>query len=319
MPGTIFSSVFSFIVTIGIKPMSGNLPFENQIVWREHHVENLSCLDGKSPSSEAVFHYLHGNSFCAATLLPLVEELGPHYGHLLTDIHGHGRSNKEQVGQPDWNTMAQEIAHNISVRNNSSIIGVGHSFGGVLTLLMAAEFPHLFDRVILCDPVIFTPSVLLGQRVLRKTGVWRKTKLVAASHNRRSKWDNFELAYTELRSKSLYRNWTDEAFDYFMQYGTKIDQSGEVSLACSPSWEASIFASYPRRLWKLISQISVPVDILVAEKTYPFVAKAARLAAEKNPHVKVRNFGRTHCFPMEEPQALAEVIKQTLSLDSVVK
>ena len=284
--------------------------------WNRQHYQDIAAYDCLQPEAASAIHYLHGNGFCGATMAPLAESIGAQlsssYSHLISDIPGHGQSQLiKPYGQPDWNQMAQDIAATITQRWTGQLIGVGHSLGGVLTLLMAAENPKLFQRIVLLDPVIFTPSVLFAQRLLRKSGWWKKTALANKVHRRRQHWSSRTEMAASLRQKHLYRDWQQQAFEYFVYHASHQQADGSVQLACDPSWEASIFASYPRRLWSLIKQIQVPVDILVADKTYPFIEKSAIKAANINPLIRISQFGKDHCFPMTNP---AETVQQLIAL-----
>ena len=282
--------------------------------WQRHVHQGIATYDHVQADATTAIHYLHGNGFCGATMAPLAaaiqDQLDIHCCHLVSDIPGHGQSRLEKpYGQPNWNQMAADIANTLPQRWSGQLIGVGHSLGGVLTLIMAAENPQLFQRVVLLDPVIFTPSILFIQRLLRKTGLWKRTSLATKVHCRRQYWDSRHDMASSLRQKRLYRNWQTQAFDHFVDHASHQIADGRIQLACDPSWEASIFASYPRQLWSLIKQVGVPVDILVADKSYPFISKSAARAERLNPQIRVHKFGNDHCFPMTHP---TETVQQLI-------
>lgn len=289
--------------------------------WQRQVHQGIATYDSHQSDATMAIHYLHGNGFCGATMAPLAsaihDQLDINYCHLVSDIPGHGQSRiKKPYGQPDWNQMAADIAKTLPQRWSGQLIGMGHSLGGVLTLIMAAENPKLFQRVVLLDPVIFTPSLIVIQRLLRKTGLWKRTPLATQVHRRRQYWDNRHDMASSLRTKRLYRDWQPQAFDYFVDHASHQIADGRIQLACDPSWEASIFASYPRQLWKLIKQVEVPVDILVANKSYPFIAKSASRAERLNPCIRVNQFGRDHCFPMTNPtETVQQLIEFGIFLD----
>lgn len=281
--------------------------------WRTIQGNAIAGHDYIDSQADLAFHYLHGNGFCGASLEPLARSIDHHLpfpaSHLLTDIPGHGHSPQPELyRQPDWNAMADAIAQSVTQRCDRPMIGVGHSLGGVLTLLMAAENPSLFQRVVLLDPVIFLPYLVFAQRCLRKTGLWKQTKLVKQVGQRQNQWSDRQLAADSLSPKRLYREWDTQAFAQFVSQAIVDCQDGTVRLACDPAWEASIFASYPRQLWKLIKQVQVPVQIVVAQKTYGFIPPSAAKASRINPNISVSKFGRDHVFPMTDPQQAAQHI-----------
>lgn len=261
-------------------------------------------------------HFLHGNGFCGLTLAPMAAALPSDWSLTLTDVPGHGRSSQPNDQMPNWQGMAASIAAALQENNHQRgmtqpMIGVGHSMGGVLTLLMAVQQPDLFSRIVLMDPVLFTPEIVLIQRMMRATGFWRRTALVKKVAARRAQWPSRESMHLDLQRKSLYADWHPSALQAFVQHGAS-EQAEGVSLACSPSWEASIFGSYPRGLWAAVDRVRIPVDIWVAEQSYPFIAKAARKASQANPNIRWQRFGQRHCFPMEQPEASAALLQSVL-------
>lgn len=261
---------------------------------------------------ERVFHFLHGNGFCARTLEPLACELRSQVSGssdlLFTDLPGHGLSPRPKSLQPDWNHMAAQVADSIASRSRGPVVGVGHSMGGVITLLAAARFPELFSRIVLLDPVLFSAEIILFQRVMRKTGLWNRTKLVNSVQGRRNEWPSKQAMIDSLKTKSLYKNWDVQALSLFAEYGTQSNDDGSVRLACAPDWEGSIFGSYPRGLWRAVRSLGVPVDVFVAKQSYGFISGSVDKACRANGNVHRHNIEGSHCFPMETPKTAARRI-----------
>lgn len=257
-------------------------------------------------------HFLHGNGFCATTLLPLGLQLPQDWNLLFTDVPGHGGSKQPDCYMPNWLQMARHIGDALESRIEAPLFAVGHSLGGVMTLLLAAERPHLFKRIVLLDPVLFSPEIILLQRLMRKTGLWRYTDLVKKVAARRNHWPDIDSMKQDLSQKSLYKNWHPDALQAFVEHGTKASAQGGIELSCAPEWEASIFGSYPRGLWQAVSKIEIPVDIFVASKSYGFIERSARKAAKANKNIQWHFMDGVHCFPMEQPERTADVLLDLL-------
>ena len=261
--------------------------------------------------SAPAVHVLHGNGFCASTLWPAAQLLSADWNLFLTDVPGHGGSAQPDHKMPDWQAMAARIGDALERRWPEPVLGVGHSMGGVLTLLLAAARPQLFSRIVLLDPVLFSPEILLFQQLARKSGLWKRTALVKNVAARRREWPDADSMMADLQRKKLYRQWQPEALQAFIAGGTHTTASG-LALNCDPAWEASIFGSYPRGLWHAVHSIQVPVDILVASDSYPFIARAAKRAAAANPNIRWQSVAGSHCFPMEQPQLCATLVQELL-------
>jgi len=282
---------------------------------RQRHAHRLQGYQRSGHGTP--LHFLHGNGFCGLTLSGVAASLPPEWPLWFTDVPGHGGSDQPRHRMPDWQAMAESVATALTAnlaqaKQTGPVIGVGHSMGGVMTLLAAARHPQLFERIILLDPVLFSPEIILGQHVMRATGAWKRSALVRSVSKRRRSWPGAQQMRDELASKGLYRQWQPEVLDAFVEYGSE-EHGGERRLCCDPRWEGAIFGSYPRGLWHAVRKVSVPVDILVAENSYGFIEKSARRAARINPHIRWQRFGKTHCFPMEQPLETADKLQQLLS------
>ncbi|MAD43933.1 MAG: hypothetical protein CMI02_01840 [Oceanospirillaceae bacterium] len=291
--------------------MTASVATDELLPWLDGPAGDLSGWSRGGQGGKTI-HFLHGNGFCARTLWPLARRLPGDVDIMLTDLPGHGGSVQTAHRMPDWAAMAERVGDAIeSHRGGQPVIGIGHSMGGVITLLLAASRPHLFERIILLDPILFSPEVVLYQRLARKSGLWRRSRLVKAVSARRRVWPDENSLKEDLKNKTLYRRWSDEALDNFVLGGTKTVPEG-VALCCNPQWEAAIFGSYPRGLWKAVHRLQVRADILVASDSYPFIARSARKAAARNPCIRWQSVEGSHCFPMEQTDKTADVLAQML-------
>lgn len=68
------------------------------------------------------------------------------------------------------------------------VIGMGHSFGAIVTLLAANQSPAVFDRLLLLDPIFLPPLLSVLSRVFRRTGLVEKTPMVKMTRKRRAHW-----------------------------------------------------------------------------------------------------------------------------------
>lgn len=277
---------------------------------------DLSGFYRNGQADAPAVHFLHGNGFCSTTLWPMAAHFPKEWSLLFTDVPGHGHSKQPNSFMPNWLRMSRDIGDSLVERLDSTahdgVIGVGHSMGGIMTLMMAAERPKLFKRIVLLDPVLFSPEIILIQKLARKTGLWRRSSLVKAVSARRNQWDDEAAMREYLLGKNLYKHWSPEAMDAFIQDGTRTE-SGKLSLCCAPEWEASIFGSYPRGLWQAVRIAKIPVDIVVASHSYGFIQGSANKATKANSNIHWQPFDGGHCFPMEQPSEAARVVLKILA------
>lgn len=262
-------------------------------------------------------HLLHGTGFSAMTLAAMASQLPADWSIWLTDVPGHGYSTQPSTKMPNWQKMANTVADAIylqaNVKEDGPLVGIGHSMGGVLTLFAATKYPDLFSEIILLDPVLFQTEMLIAQALMRATGTWRQRAMVKSVSNRTATWPSLAAMEESIASKAFYKPWHSQAIKDYCQFSTTTNAQQAVSLSCQPSWEASIFGSYPKGLWHTVRHINVPVNILVANKSYFFIPKSVKRAAKINPNIQWQTFGKYHCFPMEEPAETANIITQLIN------
>ena len=294
-----------------------------QLIPWSHRTSAGFTLRGwhSAPTGRPLLHFLHGNGFCGRTYEPMLARLAEHFDLWLSDAQGHGDSDHggKFVG---WNRSADLAVEAVKAQGQAfqgvPWFAAGHSFGGVLTSLIVAEQPKLFQAAVLLDPVLFTPSMLLGASVAELTGVMRHTPLARQARGRRDHWASRDEARANLTGRGTYKGWADEAMDAFLTHAL-VDAEDGVRLKCRPSREAEIFGSMPDRLWSLLARVRTPVHVLHAEHTFPFVSESVARWTNLNDHVSAEQVPGGHCFMQERPDEAARgVAVQLLSrLDAV--
>lgn len=184
---------------------------------------------------------------------------------------------------------------------------LGHSFGGVLTGLILAGEPELFERAVLLDPVLFSRRMLGVMGAAALVGLHQRHALARKAANRRSHWPDREAALASLQGRGIFKGWTDAALQAYVEHAIG-DCGDAVVLKCRPSREVEIFSSFPKRMWARLAAISTPTRILYGEQTYPFVPHSVSRLATLNQHVTARQVAGGHCFMQEDPAMAAEQV-----------
>ncbi|MWV14865.1 alpha/beta fold hydrolase [Pseudomonas sp. L-22-4S-12] len=261
------------------------------------------------PSGKPLLHFLHGNGFCGRTYEPMLALLAERFDLWLCDVQGHGET--EHGGRfHGWNRSAELAVE--AFEAGRGIFGavpcfaLGHSFGGVLTSLILAHHPQLFQRAVLLDPVLFSPPMIGVMSLSELLGLHRRNTMAKKSAARRRHWPDRATAFALLQGRGIFRGWTDAALQAYVDHALKDVAGGGVELKCRPSREVDIFSSFPKRLWPALAKVQTPTLLLHGGKTYPFVGKSARRLAASNPAVLERQVEGGHCFMQEQPAQSAE-------------
>lgn len=130
------------------------------------HLRN-SHLDGSSfywPKGDVAVLCLHGFTATTVEVRKMAEFLSQQgYTVKAPLLPGHGTSPVEmnKTGWRDWYGVAENSLKELQ-KNYSRIFVLGESMGGLLTLHLAAKYPHL------CGVLLFAPAVRISRLWLAK-------------------------------------------------------------------------------------------------------------------------------------------------------
>lgn len=285
------------------------------IPWSHECAEHFTLRGWRSPASgKPLLHFLHGNGFCSLAYQPMLEVLAGRFDLWLCDVQGHGDSDHGGafVG---WNRSAEQALEAFQAGRAEygqvPCFAVGHSFGGVLTGLMLAREPGLFQRAVLLDPVVFSRSMIGMMGVAAWFGMHRRHTLARKAATRRSHWPDRSAAHASLHGRGIFKGWNDAALQAYIDHA--IGDCGEgVVLKCRPSREVEIFSSFPQRMWASLAQVQTPSLVLHGEKTYPFVPLSVARLTQLNPRIERQVVPGGHCFMQEDPHGSAHMVEQYL-------
>ena len=276
-----------------------------------HHTSAGFTLRGhhSPPSGRPVLHFLHGNGLSSLTYAPMLRHLSEHFDLFLSDVQGHGDSDHGSRFR-GWNHAAEMAAEAwLAHAPRFGAVPVhasGHSFGSVLTCLMLAHHPQTFSRAVLLDPVLFTPAMIGMMALSDLVGLASRNKLAAKARTRRHHWPDRAAAHAGLHGRGVFRGWSEDSFQAYIDHALRDVPGGGVELKCRPTREAEIFASYPRRLWSSLARIEQPVLALHGRDTFAFARRSVTRWAAGKANVKCVQVEGGHCFMLEHPQATAE-------------
>lgn len=260
------------------------------------------------PSGRPLLHFLHGNGFCTRAYEPLLALLARDFDLWLCDAQGHGDS--DHGGRfHGWNRSA-ELAVEAFAAGAGRFgavprLACGHSFGGVLTGLILAGEPELFDRAVLLDPVLFPPAMIGVMALSELLGLHERRELARRARARRSHWPDRAAAWAGLHGRGIFHGWNDAALHAYVEHALRATAEG-VELKCRPSREAEIFASYPRGLWRSLERVGTPTLVLHGIDSYPFVGRGVARWCALNHRVSAQRVAGGHCFMQEDAQEAAQ-------------
>lgn len=261
-------------------------------------------------------HFLHANGYPPECYNPFLELLKNQYhvfGMKLRPLWVDAKIEDLQ----DWHPLSNDLLRFLSDQKPGSVIGVGHSVGGIVTLRAALHDPRNFRAIILLDPVLFMPPFLAMWNIARAMGLGMKLhpKITGALKRRRT-FDNLDTVFRGYRTRNVFKYMSDENLRAYIEGITQPKAGGGFELAYTPEWESHIYLIGLRDfdLWRELPNLKVPTLIIRAAESDTFLEKAAKLVIRKNPTIQIETLqNSTHLLPLELPQEVTEIMNDFLS------
>lgn len=290
-------------------------PTTTLLPWHHTTSRGLTLRGVHTPlTGKPVVHFLHGTGFSGLTYWPLLRRLLPQFDIAVTNAQGHGGSDtgKKFLG---WEANAALLHEALLARKaewgDVPLIGMGHSFGGILTTVIANRQPAVFDRLVLLDPIFLPPSHIVLSSVIRSLGLMHRMPMVKGALARRAHWPDRDAARKSLYQRGVFRGWDDEAFHAYIDHALHERDDG-LHLHAPPWLEAQVFAGYANSIWRNIRRLAIPCHVIAGNKTFAHVKNGMLRAQQLNPRVTTATVPGGHCFMQERPAVGAEAVLAAL-------
>lgn len=255
--------------------------------------------------------FLHANGMSAGTYGPLFEHLTSRLHLVAGDLPGHGLSGPPAVNPiRKWDSFISDLQALISRHFKTPVHVVGHSLGGVVAYLAAAQYPQLINRLVMIDPPGFLPRpILWGFSLVRAVGLIGQFHLVKAARRRKYLFGSKqEAAQRYMAGKGMFKTWGKPFIQGYLDSALDFSQTPG-RLRCLPETEAQIFAAMPSHTWRHASKIQCPVLLLRGQYSDTFLKKHAHQLADRIPDCRLETIpGSTHFLPMEKPDLVSTAI-----------
>ena len=271
----------------------------------------MSVLSFGDPDRPVDVIWLHANGLNAATYRHVLSPLGERLRILAIDQRGHGGTPQQYAiadKRDAYDLRDDLLALMEIVATERPVILAGHSIGGCVSLLAAAEAPRRVRSLALFDPVIMAQAAEAA--VIRAGGrVVPDSPLAAGARRRRREYPSREAVMASYRGRAIFTNWPDAALEGYVTTGFRDRPDGSVELSCAPEWEAAIFSAHGHDTWDAMSRIEAPVRILRAEHGSTCTVSAASEFPRPAGQVEVTTVaGTNHFLPIERPELVREVL-----------
>ena len=275
------------------------------------------ALSKPAPTGTPLVLFFHGNSFPASTYSVMLNELRRRglQVHALEKI-GH---NTAFPVSSNWPHLVEELlafAKPLVAAHHGPVVLVGHSLGGMLSLMLAALHPELAHAVVMVD----APAVAGWQahvlQLSKKLSLTNTFSPGAVSQKRRHVWANLDEVRAHFASKKQFARWHPQVLEDYIQHGTQealIEGQVQRELCFSRDIETQIYNSVPHNLERIVMRhpLKCPVSLVAARHS-----REMRIAGgdftKRVTKGRITIIDGTHLVPMESPVATAAAVEAAL-------
>jgi len=254
-----------------------------------------------------MIHFSHGNGFPSQCYRQLLIQFEDEFEVRWIDRIGH---NPAFPVTENWHHLVEEVIYSIETQATQPVIAIGHSLGGVLSLIASIERPDLIKAVIMID------SPLLGRfkssmvRLAKALGIIDRITPAFRTRGRRQHWKTREQVIEYLSERELFKTFTPKAMEDYVDYGLKKTSDG-YELRFDRHIEYLIYRTLPHTLPRYERGLSIPT-LLIYGKQSTVVDRFDIHYMKKHYGIEVQALPGTHMLPMESPQEVAHAAKEWL-------
>lgn len=258
--------------------------------------------------------FSHGNSFPASTYRVMLDSLRAR-GYQVSAIEKYGHDPAYPVTD-SWPHLVRQLADFAAARRQADGQApwlVGHSLGGILSLMCAARHPELARGVVMLDSPVLGGWRAGAIGVAKHTPLMKRLSPSVVSRKRRHQWDDREAVFQHFRGKKLFAAWDEQVLHDYVNHGT-LDAEGTWQLAFDREVESRIYDTLPHNIGTLLraQPLKCPLAFIgglqsAEMKQVGGLENTARIAKGR-----VMMIDGSHLFPMEKPLATAAAVEASL-------
>ncbi len=268
------------------------------------------------PAATIVFS--HANGFPAGTYRLLFEAWRA-AGWRVLAVEKYGHDVRFPVTS-NWPHLRDQLLHFIDHEAGASaaapVVLVGHSLGGFLSVLAAAQQPLSVAGVVLLDSPILSGLPARLVQFFKATGVGERYSPGFVSKRRRQHWPSRDAAFDHFVGKTAFARWQPEVLRDYIRSGIEVNTGGVAigqghRLAFRREVETLIYNTLPHHINRVVRThpLACPVAFIGGTESAE-VRQAGLRATLRLTAGRVSWIVGSHLFPFEKPEhTAAEVLR----------
>ncbi|WP_088280474.1 alpha/beta fold hydrolase [Ideonella sp. A 288] len=251
----------------------------------------------------ATIVFSHANGFPAGTYKQLFK-VWKDAGFRVEALDKFGHDPKYPVTS-NWPRLRDQLIDFIDARVGGPAWLVGHSLGGLLSLLAASRRPDLARGLVMLDSPVITGWRAHSVQVFKASGLMKRFSPGRVSQTRRHEWPSRQAVAEHYGSKSVFARWAPHVLDDYLAVGTE-RRGGKTVLAFDRAIETRIYNTLPHHLGTVLRRhpLKCPVGFLAGTRSVE-VRQGGLGMVRALAGARLQWIEGTHLYPMEKPAETA--------------
>ena len=269
-------------------------------------------LELGGPKGASLIHLAPANGFPPQTYMPMLASLTDHHRAICFPPRALWGDLAPPDEFRDWQMLADDLLRAFNQWDMREIVAVGHSFGGIASMLAAIKEPCRFRALVLLDPTILADEVLDWLKAAAEQNSLDQTPLVQGARRRRRIFGSMDEAFDRFRSRRQFVDWPDDVLRLYVQHGLRqrADADG-FELTWPVEWEVYYYATIYQRIWQDLPKLEGLLPTLIARggKSDTFTEASMERTCNMLPSATFCELtGQGHLFPQAAPAETGALI-----------
>ncbi len=259
--------------------------------------------------SKPIIHFSHGNSFPAGSYRQFLHLLEDRFDVRAVDMYGHDPAYPVTDG---WPALVDQLIAQVERYGQPAIL-LGHSLGGMLSMMAAHKRPELARCVVMLDSPVVAGWRATLLRLAKRQGWGMRLSPGRLSEKRRTVWPDQAAAHAHFSAKPLFARFAPGVLDDYLDHGLEAHSDGGVQLRFSRAIETEIYDGIPLHIGRLTQdRFPVPIGFIGAHDSVE-LRQAGRAATRRLVGANYRDIAGGHLFPLESPARTAELTGELIA------